>query len=133
MGAKPPVNIDADSVDVLPILPSMNFDQTKDFYVNHMGFEEVQAHCEDYCVFRRGRMELWFWLCQNHEIAANSSVMIRASNAVELFEEYTQRGVASSMRDVCEESGVTSFHVRDPHGNLLLFRSPVTSAVLRAA
>lgn len=120
---------DFSEVDVMPILPSLNFSQTRDFYINALGFEQRPVACEDYIVFRRGRMELQFWECRDPEISSNSSVFIRCNDVSYFYEELATRGV-DGLRSTAEDGvGVARFYVRDPHGNLLMFGQRETASL----
>lgn len=122
MDAKTPASLDA--VEVYPILPSLSFSQTSEFYVDRLGFEEVASPTEDYRIFRRGRMMLWFWYCQDPMIALNSSVFVKADRASELYQEFTERGIEGVRAMDEDEMPCQKFHVRDPHGNVLIFVNP---------
>ncbi|MBR0554832.1 glyoxalase [Ciceribacter sp. L1K23] len=120
---------DFSEVDVMPILPSLNFSQTRDFYVNALGFEQKPVACEDYIVFRRGRMELQFWQCEDPLMSSNSSVFIRCNSVSSLYEELVARGIDGVMRTAEDDGGIARFYVRDPHGNLLLFGQRETGSL----
>lgn len=107
--------VDIDDIDVLPILPSLNFQETRNFYVDTLGFDEREAPADDYRFFRRGRMELGFWYCSDPFMATNSSVLFRADAIESLYNEYRSRGAAGNMQSE------DKFYVRDPHGNVLMF------------
>jgi len=115
--------VDLGGVDVTPILPSLNFSQTRDFYVNALGFEQHSPGCDAYLVLRRGRMVLHFWNCDDPHMATNSSVFIRSDSLTPLYEEFVARGVDGLVRveDEDGEEKIARFYIRDPHGNLLLF------------
>lgn len=122
--------VDLGGVDVTPILPSLSFSQTRDFYVNALGFEHHPAACEEYMVLRRGRMVLHFWNCSDPHMAVNSSVFIRSDSLNPLYEEFRARGVEGLMRIENEECGeIARFYIRDPHGNLLLFGRRETASL----
>jgi hypothetical protein len=123
--------VDLGGVDVTPILPSLNFSQTRNFYVDALGFEQQAAPCEEYLVLRRGRMVLHFWSCDDPHMSMNSSVFIRSDSLDPLYEEYLARGVEGLVRieDGDCDGKVARFYVRDPHGNLLLFGRRETASL----
>ncbi|EKF61654.1 glyoxalase/bleomycin resistance protein/dioxygenase [Agrobacterium albertimagni AOL15] len=110
-------------VNAVPILPSLNFSETRNFYVGALGFEEVGFDGLDYLVVRRGGMELHFWLSDDPLLCQNSSVFFRAEAPSELYREFCDRGIEairpSENLETCADT--VRFHIRDPHGNLLLF------------
>lgn len=110
-------------LNAVPILPSLNFSETRDFYVDALGFEDVGCDSLDYLVIRRGGMELQFWLSDDPLQCQNSSVFIRAEALSEMYRDFCDRGIKvirpSDNSGDCGE--ISRFHIRDPHGNLLLF------------
>jgi Glyoxalase superfamily protein len=112
--------IAAPIVKVVPILPSLDFSQTREFYVDNLGFEELYAACDDYLVIRRGGLELQFWLSDDPMQCQNSSVFFRTEALSDIYRDLCDRGIeAVKPADSLGDQG--RFHVRDPHGNLLLF------------
>lgn len=107
----------------VPILPSLNFSETRNFYVGALGFEDVGFDGLDYLVVRRSGMELHFWLSDDPLQCQNSSVFFRAEALSEIYRDFCDRGIeAIRPSDSSETCGDTiRFHIRDPHGNLLLF------------
>lgn len=107
-------------LNAVPILPSLDFTETRNFYVDALGFEDVGFDGLDYLVVRRGGMELHFWLSDDPMQCHNSSVFFRADAPTEIYRDLCDRGIEPIRpTDTCE-SGMR-FHVRDPHGNLLMF------------
>lgn len=105
---------------VVPILPSLDFSQTRDFYVHNLGFEELNVACEDYLVIRRGGLELQFWLSDDPMQCQNSSVFFRTEALTDIYRDLRERGIDAVMPSG-QGSDHARFHVRDPHGNLLMF------------
>ncbi|TPP11791.1 VOC family protein [Rhizobium glycinendophyticum] len=116
------------ALKVVPILPSLDFAQTRDFYVGNLGFEEVEFACDDYLVIHRGGLELQFWLSDDPFQCQNSSVFFRSEAVRDIYRDLCDRGIEAVVpRDTHGEP--TRFHVRDPHGNLLMFGgSPLRAA-----
>ncbi|MCJ8238423.1 glyoxalase [Peteryoungia algae] len=115
-------------LNAVPILPSLNFVETRNFYVENLGFEEVGLDCLDYLVVRRGGMELHFWLSDDPLQCQNSSVFFRATAPGEIYRDFCERGIEA----ICPsdtQGGDVRFHVRDPHGNLLMFSGMGPTAV----
>ncbi|MDQ0421968.1 hypothetical protein J2045_003012 [Peteryoungia aggregata LMG 23059] len=107
-------------LNAVPILPSLDFNETRSFYVDNLGFEDVGLDCLDYLVVRRGGMELHFWLSDDPMQCQNSSVFFRADTPVEIYRDFCERGI-EAVRPSDTRGGEMRFHVRDPHGNLLMF------------
>ncbi|THV15496.1 VOC family protein [Rhizobium rhizophilum] len=115
-------------LNAVPILPSLNFLETRNFYVENLGFEEVGLDCLDYLVVRRGGMELHFWLSDDPMQCQNSSVFFRATAPSEIYRDFCERGI-EAIRPSDAEGEDIRFHVRDPHGNLLMFSGMGPAAV----
>lgn len=121
MNAQQPV--EKTILNAVPILPSLNFSETRNFYVGALGFDDVGCDDLDYLVVRRGGMELHFWLSDDPLQCQNSSVFFRAEALGEMYRDFCDRGIEAILSsDNSETCGDTiQFHIRDPHGNLLLF------------
>ncbi|MBC2774106.1 glyoxalase [Rhizobium sp. AQ_MP] len=110
-------------LNAVPILPSLDFTETRNFYVDALGFEDVGYDGLDYLVVRRGGMELHFWLSDDPVQCQNSSVFFRATAPAEIYRDFCSRGIEAirPADDAGECGGGVRFHIRDPHGNLLMF------------
>jgi len=119
-------------LNAVPILPSLDFSETRSFYVDTLGFEDVGYDGLDYLVVRRGGMELHFWLSDDPVQCQNSSVFFRANSPADIYRDFCSRGIEairpSEDSSECGAGGVR-FHVRDPHGNLLMFGGAGPGAV----
>lgn len=103
----------------IPVLPSLDLQQSVDFYTNKLGFKEAARH-PDYAILVRDGCELHFWPCTDRNLSENSSCYIRTGNADALYEEFRSKGVdlkAPALRPW----GMKELYVIDPHGNLLKF------------
>lgn len=121
--------VDISGIDVLPVLPSLDFRQTRDFYANQLGFECSDACGGEYLVVRRGRLELHFWQCEDPTFCENSSVFFRLDALDELQEDFRSRGVEPVSGFDGDERLAARFHIRDPHGNVLLFGRKIYAGV----
>lgn len=102
----------------VPVLPSLDLQQTVDFYTGKLGFSEVGRY-PDYAILSRDGCEIHFWLCNDRHIAENSSCYIRG-NTGKLYEEFVLNG-ANIKAPVLQPWGMKELYVIDPHGNLLKF------------
>jgi hypothetical protein len=114
-----------DRVEVLPILPSLSTSETRDFYRDHLGFDEIVYEDADYLIIRRDfvgeRMELHFWLTDDRKICEVSAVYIRGGGIDALHAEFTERKVPKLSEMKVRPWNMEEFYVWDPHGNLLKF------------
>ncbi len=118
MNVQPPVA--KTILNAVPILPSLNFAETRNFYVEYLGFEDVGFDGLDYLVVRRDGMELHFWLSDDPLQCQNSSVFFRSDAPTEIYRDFCDRGIEAIRPADCQDGSIR-FHVRDPHGNLLMF------------
>jgi catechol 2,3-dioxygenase-like lactoylglutathione lyase family enzyme len=116
---------DADAIDVLPVLPSLSMVESRDFYRDKLGFDEIVYEADDYLIVRRvfvgRRMELHFWLTDDPRLPENSSVYLRGGGIDRLYAEFSTRNLPDLSPLEIRPWGMQEFYVRDPHGNLLRF------------
>lgn len=110
-----------DPARTIPILPSLNIDETQDFYVNRLGFDAVVYKEHNYLIVRRDEMEIHFWLTDNKMFPDNSSCYIRGGQVVALYEQYKTRNVPKLSEFEVRAWNMKEFYIIDPHGNLLRF------------
>ena len=115
------LSVDLDLVDVMPILPSLNLQETRRFYTQSLGFTEIELGCPDVLILVRGRIELHFNHCADPFLVNNSSVFLSCENVERLYEDFQRRGAEGLVRVTADGERPVSFHIRDPHGNILLF------------
>ena len=116
---------EVDRVEVLPMLPSLSIAESRDFYRDKLGFEEVVYEDRDYLIVRRDfighPMEIHFWLTDDRKLCEASGVYIRGGGIDALHEEFTRRGVPKISPMSVRPWGMEEFYIWDPHGNILKF------------
>lgn len=114
-----------DEVEVLPVLPSLSIAETRDFYRDRLGFDEIVLEDEDYLILRRAflgrRMELHFRLTDDRRLSEASAVYLRGGGIDALHAEFLARGAPDLSPMTVRPWNMEEFHIRDPHGNLLRF------------
>jgi catechol 2,3-dioxygenase-like lactoylglutathione lyase family enzyme len=103
----------------VPILASLNLDETLAFYVGKLGFVQL-AQLHDYAIVGRDGAEIHFYDCKDRHIAENTACYVRTGNTDALYEEFKARGVDAAPPEV-RPWGMKELYVIDPHGNLLKF------------
>ncbi len=103
----------------VPVLASLNLDETVAFYTERLGFAK-QLQTDNYAILGRDGAEIHFWLCKERHIAENTSCYVRVTNTHALYEEFKSQGLAVQPPEV-RPWGMTELYVIDPHGNLLKF------------
>lgn len=114
-----------DRVEILPILPSLSIGESRDFYRDGLGFEDVVHETGDYLIVRRDfvgqRMEIHFWLTDDRRLCEASGVYVRGGGIDALHEDFKRRAVAKLSPMTVRPWGMEEFYVWDPHGNILKF------------
>lgn len=103
----------------VPVLASLDLDESRDFYVSRLGFRVLRQDA-DYLMLARDGAELHFWLCADRHVAENTSCYVRTGDCQALFDEFSRRGLALQP-PVLRSWGMKELYVIDPHGNLLKF------------
>jgi catechol 2,3-dioxygenase-like lactoylglutathione lyase family enzyme len=103
----------------IPILASLNLEETLAFYRDHLGFTGHRHG--DYAVLRRDAIELHFWLATDRIHPEHTACYIRGAQVPALHAEFAQRGIANLSPFEDRPWGLREFHLIDPHGNLLRF------------
>lgn len=110
-----------DRIEVLPVLPSLDIDETLAFYHGELGFSEVVYQAQEYLILRRDGMELHFWRTDDRSLCERSSVYLRGGGIGALHAEYDAKGVKSLTKLEVRPWNMEEFYIHDPHGNLLRF------------
>jgi catechol 2,3-dioxygenase-like lactoylglutathione lyase family enzyme len=110
-----------DRIEVLPVLPSLDIQQTFDFYTTLLGFSEVVDRADDYLILRRPDMELHFRLTDDRTLCERTSVYLRGGGIGDLHREFSERDVPTLTPMAVRAWNMEEFYIHDPHGNLLRF------------
>jgi extradiol dioxygenase family protein len=114
-----------DRIEVLPVLPSLSIAESRDFYCDKLGFDEIVHEDESYLIVRRDfvghRMEIHFWLTDDSALCQASGVYLRGGGIDALHAEFSAREVPKLSPVTLRPWGMEEFHVWDPHGNILKF------------
>ncbi|MGX1198916.1 bleomycin resistance protein [Parvibaculum sp. MBR-TMA-1.3b-4.2] len=115
-----------DYARAIPVLASLDLDQSKNFYTEKLGF--AAERYGDYLIVKRDDMELHFWLTDDRIHPENTSCYIRGGQVPALYEEYSKAGIGMDpiggerISDfVVRPWNMKEFYVWDCHGNLLKF------------
>ncbi|SHM09691.1 bleomycin resistance protein [Roseibium suaedae] len=109
-----------DEILCIPVLPSLNLDETRAFYQDQLRFNVIYQD-ETRLIVRRGAMELHFWPTDKREFCESASTYIRGGGIDALYEEFRGTGVPHLSPFEVRPWNMKEFHILDPHGNLLAF------------
>ncbi|MAB14664.1 VOC family protein [Parvibaculum sp.] len=115
-----------DHARAIPVLASLDLDQSKRFYTEKLGFSAERYG--DYLIVKRDDMEMHFWLTDDRIHPENTSCYIRGGQVPALYEEYAKAGIGTDpiggerLSDFeVRPWNMKEFYVWDCHGNLLKF------------
>jgi catechol 2,3-dioxygenase-like lactoylglutathione lyase family enzyme len=111
----------SDPARTIPILPSPDIRQTRDFYCGRLGFTAVGPELDRFLIVRRREMEIHFWFSDDRELPKVSSCYIRGGEVPGLFAEFSARAVPGLSDFAVRPWNMKEFYIHDPHGNLLRF------------
>lgn len=104
----------------IPVLPSPDIGESREFYRDRLGFEVV-TEMDEYLIVRRNEMEIHFWKSDDRKLPEVSSCYIRGGEVPTLHAEYSARGVQKLSPFTVRPWKMKEFYIHDPHGNLLRF------------
>jgi hypothetical protein len=110
----------SDDVLCIPVLPSLDLEETLSFYRDLLRFEPIYEE-RTRLIVRRGAMELHFWPTDRREFCENASCYIRGGGVDALYEEFRQAEVPGLSSFELRPWDMKEFYLHDPHGNLLVF------------
>ncbi|AWC23577.1 Bleomycin-binding protein [Aminobacter sp. MSH1] len=105
----------------IPVLPSPDMRESRDFYRDRLGFEVIGPEMNDYLIVRRGEIEIHFWRSDDRKLPEVSSCYIRGGEVPALHAEFLARGVQKLSDFAVRPWNMKEFYIHDPHGNLLRF------------
>ena len=108
----------------IPILPSLNLDETAAFYAR-LGFAESSRWDDEYLIVSRDEVEIHFSSCDDAKICESSSCYLYVQDAAALYAEYLAQSIAPMEAPEPTDYGVNEFSLVDPHGNLVRIGSDV--------
>ena len=85
--------MDALIQSTIPVLASLDLNETVTFYTERLGFA-TGLHIDNYVIVRRDGAEIHFWHCNERHIAENTSCYVRVADTQFLFDEFKSRGLS---------------------------------------
>jgi hypothetical protein len=108
----------------IPILPSLNLDETAAFYAR-LGFAEDSRWDDEYLVVSRDEAEIHFSSCDDPKICESSSCYLYVEDAAALYAEYLAQRIEPMEAPEPTDYDILEFSLVDPHGNLVRIGSDV--------
>ena len=103
----------------VPILASLNEEETVKFYTEKLGFT-FHSSWEGYLIFSRDGVDVHLWPCSDANIAKNTGCYINVTGVNELYAEYEPLGILHPDGALQEMPwGMKQFSVLDNNGNII--------------
>lgn len=111
----------------VPILASLNEDETVKFYTEKLGFT-FYSSWEGYLILGRDKIILHLWPCKDAQIAKATSCYINVTDVDKLYKEYEPLGVVHPNGKLQEMPWkIKQFSILDNNGNLIHFAEELAS------
>ena len=105
----------------IPILASLNEEETVKFYTEKLGFT-FHSSWDGYLIFSRDGVNIHLWPCKDAEIAKNTGCYVNVTEVKKLYEEYKPMGVIHPEGELTQmEWEMLQFSIVDNNGNLIHF------------
>ena len=108
-----------------PKIPMRNKKITREFYIDSLGFEEIEAaDFHEYLMRKKDQIELHFFLFETINPLENyGQVYIRTDGIESLYEDFLRKQIDIHPNGKLQEKpwGQKEFSILDPDGNLLTF------------
>jgi catechol 2,3-dioxygenase-like lactoylglutathione lyase family enzyme len=105
----------------VPILASLNEEESIKFYTEKLGFT-FQSSWEGYLILSRDEINLHLWPCGNAEIPKNTGCYINVTAVDKLYEEFEPLGVVHPNGKLQEMPWrMKQFSILDNNGNIIHF------------
>lgn len=109
----------------VPILASLNEQETVDFYTRILGFT-FHSSWDGYLIFSRDGVNVHLWPCNNPEIARNTGCYINLTNVDGLYAEYKPHGIIHPDGQLeVKPWEMKQFSILDNNGNIIHFGEDV--------
>lgn len=112
----------------IPILASLNTQQTIDFYTQKLGFT-FHADWEGYLIFSRDGVDIHLWPTQDPAIPKNTGCYVRVNQVNALYEEFLPLGIIhpeGHLKTMPWE--MRQFSVLDNNGNIIHFGEDINDS-----
>ncbi|GAB3920336.1 bleomycin resistance protein [Mucilaginibacter myungsuensis] len=106
----------------IPILASLNEEETIKFYTEKLGFTFHSAW-DGYLIFSRDGVNIHLWPADDRKIAENTGCYVNVSDVDSLYAEYKPHGVIHPNGGDLQQMdrGMRQFSILDNNGNILHF------------
>ncbi|KQC01529.1 VOC family protein [Pedobacter sp. Hv1] len=110
----------------IPILASLNTEETVKFYTEKLGFT-FHTDWDGYLIFSRDAIQIHFWTTDDPAIPKATGCYVNVTAVDELFAEYKAKGVIhpeGELKDM--EWEMRQFSILDNNGNIIHFGQDIS-------
>lgn len=110
----------------IPILASLNADETIKFYTEKLGFTFISSW-EGYLIFGLDQIEIHHWPTDDTSIPKNTGCYVHVTAVDELYAKYEPLGIIhhdGALKDM--PWGMRQFTIIDNNGNLIHFGEDIS-------
>ena len=105
----------------VPILASLNAEETIKFYTQKLGFT-FHNNWDGYLIFSKDEIEIHLWPTTNVEVPKATGCYVRVTQVEELFKAYKSQGVVHPNGTLeTKPWGMRQFSILDNNGNIIHF------------
>lgn len=113
----------------VPILASLNADDTIAFYTKKLGFT-FYSNWDGYLIFGKDKIFLHLWPTQDEEIPKSTGCYLNVTDVDELYAQYEPLGIVhpnGKLKDM--EWEMRQFSILDNNGNIIHFGEDISDKV----
>jgi catechol 2,3-dioxygenase-like lactoylglutathione lyase family enzyme len=110
----------------VPILASLNADETIAFYTEKLGFT-FHNNWDGYLIFSKDDIQIHLWPTQDEDIPKNTGCYINVTEVDELYKEYTEQGIVhpnGKLKNMPWQ--MRQFSILDNNGNIIHFGEDIS-------
>ena len=114
-------------VSAVPVLQSLNINDTVEFYENQLGFSKLH-HEDGFAIMYRDDVYINFTGCNDKYLPENTACRIRTTDVESLWQEFKPKNVTHPNAPLeTTEYGTKEFGIIDVSGNLITFFELINS------
>lgn len=110
----------------VPILASLNVDETIKFYTDTLGFT-FHSNWDGYLIFSRDDIQIHLWPTTDEQVPKNTGCYVNVAEVKSLYEEYSPKNIVHPNGDLEDKPwGMRQFSILDNNGNIIHFGEDIS-------
>ena len=112
-------------VSAVPVLQSLNIDETVEFYEKKLGFSKLY-HDDGFAIMFRDAVYINFTKCEDKYLPDNTACRVNVTDVESLYKEYQPKDIVHPNSPLeTTDWGTKEFAIVDVSGNLITFAERV--------